>query len=385
MSEIDSDLDSESSDDDVKQRELENEIQQLTQDIRAYPYNYDGYIALIAAQRKAGDLEAVRTARTSMASIFPLTYQIWTGWLEDEKRLAATTAERSKVLELYARAVQDYLCIPLWLDYLEYAEEILPEDEAGAIYEAAITAAGMHFALASEIWAAYRAFERKIASRNKNSDMQNEGADGNPNTSDRLHQIFIRQVVVPMQGIGSVWAEWDSLPGRSVYSQQNIQKQYEAALQAAGKRERFENAVLDEQNAHLPTAQQIESWLKYARFEMQQRPDARDDSKKNTQRVVCVFERAVGNFPLCLRLWREYLSYVDQVERDGKRLVEVYRRAVRNVAWSGKLMWPLVQLHAKILKRLKLEENICIWQVDSGAVSLQQWKNMDVMMRAHNR
>ena len=80
-----------------------------------------------------------------MAAVFPLTYTIWAAWLEDEKRLAASDEERQGVLALYGRAVGDYLCIPLWLDYCEYSEEVAgPGDEAAVreVFEEAIQAGG---------------------------------------------------------------------------------------------------------------------------------------------------------------------------------------------------------------------------------------------------
>jgi hypothetical protein len=36
--------------------------------------------------------------------------ELWLSWLQDEINIAASDAERSAIVELFERAVQDYLC-----------------------------------------------------------------------------------------------------------------------------------------------------------------------------------------------------------------------------------------------------------------------------------
>lgn len=35
---------------------------------------------------------------------------MWREWIEDESRIASTKEEKQKVIQLYSKAVQDYLC-----------------------------------------------------------------------------------------------------------------------------------------------------------------------------------------------------------------------------------------------------------------------------------
>ena len=44
---------------------------------------------------------------------------------------------------------------------------------------------------------------------------------------------------------------------------------------------------------------------------------------------------ATSACPLSLKLWRASLHFAESTTRDGELAIEVYRRAVRNVAWSG--------------------------------------------------
>lgn len=45
-----------------------------------------------------------------MAKQFPLTPELWIDWLEDEIKIASTDEENKAVLDLFERAVRDYLC-----------------------------------------------------------------------------------------------------------------------------------------------------------------------------------------------------------------------------------------------------------------------------------
>jgi hypothetical protein len=46
----------------------------------------------------------------SYISAFLYVAALWISWLKDEISIAASDAERSAVVELFERAVQDYLC-----------------------------------------------------------------------------------------------------------------------------------------------------------------------------------------------------------------------------------------------------------------------------------
>ena len=46
----------------------------------------------------------------SYISTFLYVSALWISWLKDEISIAASDEERSKIVELFERAVQDYLC-----------------------------------------------------------------------------------------------------------------------------------------------------------------------------------------------------------------------------------------------------------------------------------
>ena len=323
---------SDSSDDDDEA--LEREAAQLRAAIAANPNAYESYLQLIAVQRKIGDLDGVRTAREQMAAIFPLTADIWMPWLEDEARLASTEAERRAVLGLYDRAVGDYLSVPLWLAFCEYAEEAhvvhgVPGglDAVRSIYERALANAGLHFALGAELWARFRAFERRVA-------------DASGGGDDRVLALFRKQLRLPMAGLASVRVEFEhsiesegATEAGGLGGDTALQRDHARALKGADARARLENALIEQQFATQPTQAQLSPWLEYAKFEAEQ-------NGSSHARTLAVYERAVTCWPLSLDLW---LAFVGFAEGSAARsvtpgqLVQLYSRAVRNVGWSGTL------------------------------------------------
>ena len=73
------------------------------------------YIALLKKCKMAQRLKA---ARRSMQQLFPLTEEIWLEWLSDEQSAVRGTADCQEVQKLYEQAVQDYLSVGIWQNYL---------------------------------------------------------------------------------------------------------------------------------------------------------------------------------------------------------------------------------------------------------------------------
>jgi hypothetical protein len=99
------------------------EAVKLLEKIAENPYEYETHTAYIAILRNAGATDDLRQAREVFHSFFPfsegilptltglLTYEeLWIQWLEDEER-NASKENVVEILDLYDRAVKDYLCM----------------------------------------------------------------------------------------------------------------------------------------------------------------------------------------------------------------------------------------------------------------------------------
>lgn len=74
------------------------------------------YIALL---RKCNMRQRLATARRAMQQIFPLTEGIWLEWLTDEQQHIKRPEDSSEVQRLYDLAVNDYLSLRIWEEYLK--------------------------------------------------------------------------------------------------------------------------------------------------------------------------------------------------------------------------------------------------------------------------
>ena len=50
---------------------------------------------------------------------YPLTEQLWLEWLQDEIGLADSVASKEQIKQLFQKAVEDYLSVPIWKAYME--------------------------------------------------------------------------------------------------------------------------------------------------------------------------------------------------------------------------------------------------------------------------
>ena len=85
----------------TKLSELENVVAQNK-------FDYQTYVDIINLAKNNADFNKLREFRQKMSEVFPLTESLWLDWIKDEIKYVE---DRSKVIELFEKAVQDYLCI----------------------------------------------------------------------------------------------------------------------------------------------------------------------------------------------------------------------------------------------------------------------------------
>ncbi|CAG2110731.1 unnamed protein product, partial [Medioppia subpectinata] len=115
----DSGSDSEDSNaDDGNDEVNEQEIKQLEEELSVNSYDYQKHVDLIDKLEACDDLELIRAARERMSKLFPLTPNLWLKWINDEIRIASTADEKSDILKLFERSVEDYISLDVWLEYV---------------------------------------------------------------------------------------------------------------------------------------------------------------------------------------------------------------------------------------------------------------------------
>jgi len=113
-SDSDDDDDDENDDEDTK----EAEVKALEASLSTNPYDYSSHVTLINKLHTMGELDRLRAARNNMSNLYPLSPELWLAWISDEIKLATTDDQKTEVIKLCERAIQDYVC-KFFLDFLK--------------------------------------------------------------------------------------------------------------------------------------------------------------------------------------------------------------------------------------------------------------------------
>ncbi|XP_063971619.1 squamous cell carcinoma antigen recognized by T-cells 3-like isoform X1 [Lytechinus pictus] len=320
-----------SSDDSDDEDADDQEIIQLLDEVNSNPYQYDAHLKLITILRQAGELEKLRKARQNMSELFPLTGELWMQWIQDELKLMESGDDRQKVMELFDRAVKDYLAIDLWLEYCQFSIGGIgsPEgiENARRVFEEAIMAAGLHVAQGSMIWAVYREFENALLSTLQPQPGSIPTAEQQKELTQQMNRmsgIFKRQLAIPLMDMEQTFCEYDqwmSDIGEEIPN--TVKESYQKALDLLDTYRPLEDSLLTAE------APKLTEYLTYIEHELKQ---------GNPARIQCIYERALVDNCLNMSLWKEYTSYLGESLKISSVVLPVYERAVRNCPWCF-LLW----------------------------------------------
>uniref|UniRef100_A0A8C2E8B8 Spliceosome associated factor 3, U4/U6 recycling protein n=1 Tax=Cyprinus carpio TaxID=7962 RepID=A0A8C2E8B8_CYPCA len=267
-------------------------------------FDYNCHVDLIKLLRQEGKLHRLRKARQKMSELFPLTEEIWLDWLKDEIRLTEDESDREKVYELFKRAVKDYVCPEIWLEYVQYSIGGMGAqggiERVRSIFERALTAVGLHMTKGASIWEAYREFEILLNAQ-----------------LERIHTLFRRQLAVPLMDMEGTYAEYSDWADDGV--PEMVTRQYRRALQQLEKGKPFEEALL------VSEPPKLAEYQAYIDFEMKEGDPAR---------VQIIFERALAENCLVPDLWIKYTTYLDRQLKIRDLVLSAHERAVRNCPWT---------------------------------------------------
>ncbi|MCO5600438.1 hypothetical protein L7F22_054551 [Adiantum nelumboides] len=266
---------------------------------------------------------------------------MWQEWTSDEARLISSQEDVAAVRHLYERGLQDYLSVPLWLDYLEFNlkhdPNVIQFIETGLtkmrnLYEQALTAASLHFMEGTKIWAAYRQFETSLLSSKQ--DLSEEARTKQINC---IRNIYRRQLSVPSWDISTTFKDyvrWESQQGVQLGDESddlaglpaNIASAHRKALQMCSPREPLEEKVSKEKPKDANLLQKFLSYI------------ALEEETGDPARVQVLYERAIAEFPITQDLWLKYTIYLEQNLKGSTIIPSVYGRATRNSPWN-QVLW----------------------------------------------
>nr|XP_045379010.1 squamous cell carcinoma antigen recognized by T-cells 3 isoform X3 [Camelus bactrianus] len=309
---------------DEEEEKNQLEIERLEEQLSINVYDYNCHVDLIRLLRLEGELAKVRTARQKMSEIFPLTEELWLEWLQDEVSMALDGLDRERVYDLFERAVQDYICPNIWLEYGQYSVGGIGQkgglEKVRSVFERALSSVGLHMTKGLAIWEAYREFESAIVEaarpiagflspfdREQTFDSQLE----------KVHSLFRRQLAIPLYDMEATFAEYEEWSEDPI--PESVIQSYNKALQQLEKYKPYEEALLQAE------APRLAEYQAYIDFEMKVGDPAR---------IQLIFERALVENCLVPDLWTRYSQYLDRQLKVKDLVLSVHSRAVRNCPWT---------------------------------------------------
>ncbi|KAM3868135.1 squamous cell carcinoma antigen recognized by T-cells 3 [Diretmus argenteus] len=316
--------DDEEDDSSEDEKENEAEIQRLEEQLSINAFDYNCHVDLIKLLRQEGELFRLRRARQKMSELFPLTEEIWLDWLKDEIRLSEEEPNREKVYELFERAVKDYICPDIWLEYAQYTIGGMGSpggiDKVRAIFERALTAVGLHVTKGETVWEAYREFENVMLSTVQPPPGRVPTCEEQEllkTQLERIHTLFRRQLAIPLMDMEATYAEYDEWSEQGV--PETVSHQYKKALQQMEKRKAFEETLLV---AEPPKLAEYQTYIDY---------ELKDG---DPARIQIIFERALAENCLVPDMWAKYTTYLDRQLKIKDLVLSSHDRAARNCPWT---------------------------------------------------
>ncbi|XP_039218577.1 squamous cell carcinoma antigen recognized by T-cells 3 isoform X1 [Crotalus tigris] len=306
---------------------IDMEVDRLKLKLKTNPCDYDGHLKLIKLLREKGyKISELRSARECMSRHFPLTEGLWLEWLKDEISQAKEDAPTDGVYELFERAIKDYICPEIWLEYTQFSIRDLGPigaDRIRSIMERALTAVGLHMTKGAAIWEAYREFENMLLATMK----QPPGWIPTPEEQrttrvqlERIHALYRRELAVPLIDMESAFLEYENwteepIPGPVLQS-------YIKAVQQLQKYKPYEEALL------IAKTPKLAEYQAYIDFEVK---------IGDPTRIQLIYERALVENCLVPDLWVPYVQYLDRKLKVKEVVLSTCKRAVRNCPWAVKL------------------------------------------------
>ncbi|XP_026541321.1 squamous cell carcinoma antigen recognized by T-cells 3 [Notechis scutatus] len=305
--------------------EPEGEIVRLQLMLDRNAYDYNSHLALIKIMRDESDF-ALPVARQNMSEIFPLTEGMWLDWLKDEIRKPRET-DREKIYELFERAVKDYICPQIWLEYAQYSMGAIGQEggiaRVRAILERAIIEVGLHVTKGAAIWETYREFENAILATMQpalDSVATPEQQQNIKAQLQKIHSLYRRQLGIPLMDMESTFMEYEFWTDEPI--PHTVRQNYTRALRQLEKYKPYEDALL------IAEAPKLAEYEAYIDFEMKIGDPAR---------IQLIYERALNENCLVPDLWTRYTQYLDRQLRVRSLVLPAHERAVRNCPWTVKL------------------------------------------------
>ncbi|KOX76546.1 Squamous cell carcinoma antigen recognized by T-cells 3 [Melipona quadrifasciata] len=361
--EFDDDQDKEDDEEDAD----EAEVKALETSLAQNPYDYTNHVALVNKLQKMGELERLRAARENMSTKYPLSPELWLSWMRDEIKLAVTPEQKSEIVKICERAVKDYLCVEVWLEYLQFSIGNMGTEKDAAknvrqLFERALTDVGLHIIKGAIIWEAFREFEAVLYAL---IDPSNQAE--RKEQLERIGNLFKRQLACPLLDMEKTYEEYETWRhgdgAEAIIDDKIIIIGYERALAMLNLRLPYEERIVSAQTEE----ELLDSYKMYLSYEQR---------SGDPGRITVLYERAITDLSLEISIWLDYIKYLEENIKIESVLDQVYQRSSRNIPWCANIWQKWMRSYEKwskpILEIQILLENALV----TGFSTAEDYRNL---------
>ncbi|KAJ2787336.1 Splicing factor [Coemansia interrupta] len=313
--------------------------------------------------RPVGDVESLRSARTYMQRYVAVPEDVWTGWIDDEKRRPEAFCDPKTVryiMDLFDEMVGECVSVTAWQKYLDFVREVERKDQDAnvrsasesafgtseylpSVLQRAVAATEFDYRQSQALWIQYKDYlEHNIDRCNVgDGNDDNDGDDGNRRAPINLLQsVFLErlgQAHAELESTFSMYSQFITKYMNASYEQQMVHASgiVSGTRQACRKRDESEAAL--DRSGH--------SWSSFSAYiDMLKR-----DKMASRRETLMLYERAIVHHRYSAEVWDEYIAYTsrcmpetDPAPDSQPSGLSVALRAAKCCPWSGKIWAQLV-------------------------------------------
>ena len=350
-------------------------INELASYLAENSYDYASHVQLIsllhhgfvAQQVPTGDqavlpkpsdyslLSDLRQAREAMNSRFAVGEDVWVAWIQDESLLAKTSEDRSNVMELCMKAVQEEpLSIALWKLYGEWVwstyaiangfadadsdnwseedmmicKEVFTRELILSVWEQAVNATKWRIDESNVIWDRYVELI-----------MQDFPENPSTKTIEEVRTLYMMRLEVPH-------AAWEATsqafwPFISKYDPEGWEEIMSTTNELAAPAKRYYALREEHELAVRRAIESQDTTLLYEVFSNYLAYEKKQEGKKKApfaqELLAALYDRALLRLPTMVDWWLDYTDYLIRINPSNPAILPVLERASRHCPWSGEL------------------------------------------------
>jgi hypothetical protein len=321
------------------------DLEDLENQFKEDPFNYDTLYKLISVYREKGMKDQLREIREYTIRYFPFSDEMWKEWIKDELAEIRNSAnnsfdERYKLIEKFKQAFSDFYCkyfltldIKVCRKFLKFIIELHNEldnqtnaekdlyseitlESIRKYFEEFITFWGLDLNQSAKLYDLYINFEKHNLEKFKH----NNDEIGVQNTTYLIRSIYRRRLSFPHVDLDLIWSEykkWETIEDEL----EKVKIKYEDSSNNVS------NFLTLEENfdAHVNDARTNDNISKLVLFLKKELPRI---SKKHFNYTVLYMEKALEVLCDYHELWELYIEFINANNKDKMKLA-VLKRATR--------------------------------------------------------